>query len=205
MPALSTGAPKRALLTGKASTVPVLVPPDPRYHRSFVSSMAEQPGQVYLYRSSEHELLDPAVFAAYVARLLADPLPETPRPVGFVPGTIRWWVDGDHYLGRVSIRHELNEHLRTLGGHIGYWIRPSARGLGHGSAAFRASLPLAAALGIDPALLTCDEDNVASRRIIEGAGGVFENRIGIKRRYWVPTSAPPGRGGDTASAGGAGV
>lgn len=185
--------------------MPALVPPDPRYHRSFVTAMAEQPGQVYLYRRFEHELLDAGVFADYVANLLADARPEAPRPAGFVPGTIRWWVDGDSYLGRVSIRHQLNDHLRTLGGHIGYWIRPSARGLGHGSAAFRDSLPLAAALGIDPALLTCDEDNVASRRIIEGAGGVFENRIGIKRRYWVPTSPPAGSAGDPPGADGAGV
>jgi predicted acetyltransferase len=150
--------------------------------------MAEQPGQVYLYRTGEHELLDADVFARYVAMLLADERPDAPRPPGFVPGTNRWWVDGDTYLGRVSIRHLLTDHLRRFGGHIGYWIRPSARGQGHGSAAFWASFPVAVALGIDPALVTCDEDNLASRRIIERAGGVFENQIGVKRRYWVATA-----------------
>ena len=36
-------------------------------------------------------------------------------------------------------------------------------------------------------LVTCDEDNSASRAVIEGAGGVYEDsRVG-KRRYWVPT------------------
>ncbi len=77
--------------------------------------------------------------------------------------------------------------LKTLGGHIGYWVRPSARRRGIGSRAFLACLPHAYRLGIDPALVTCDEDNVASRRIIESGGGRYENVIGIKRRYWVPT------------------
>jgi predicted acetyltransferase len=46
----------------------------------------------------------------------------------------------------------------------------------------------ALALGIDPALVTCDVDNVGSIGVIEAAGGVLEDVRGIKRRYWVPTS-----------------
>ena len=39
--------------------------------------------------------------------------------------------------------------------------------------------------GIDPVLVTCDVDNTGSRRVIEGAGGRYEDtRVG-KRRYWV--------------------
>ena len=52
----------------------------------------------------------------------------------------------------------------------------------------RAVLPHAHALGIESALLTCDEDNVASAKVIEAAGGVLEDRRGIKLRYWVPTA-----------------
>jgi predicted acetyltransferase len=36
-------------------------------------------------------------------------------------------------------------------------------------------------------LVTCDLDNVASRRTIENNGGVFEDVRDGKRRYWVPT------------------
>ncbi len=50
-----------------------------------------------------------------------------------------------------------------------------------------AVLPEAAALGIDQALVTCDEDNLGSRAVIETNGGVLEDRRGRKRRYWVPT------------------
>lgn len=171
--------------------MPALVPPDPRYQSSFVAAVAEESDQVYRYQGSELELRNPGRFAGYVAALLAAADPDSPRPPGYVPDTTLWWVDADTYLGRVSIRHTLTDALRTVGGHIGYWIRPSARGHGHGRAAFRAALPVAAALGIDPALLTCDEDNLASRRIIEGAGGVLDNQIGLKRRYWVPTRPLP--------------
>ena len=36
-------------------------------------------------------------------------------------------------------------------------------------------------------LLTCDEDNVGSRRTIENAGGVYEDTRKGKRRYWIAT------------------
>ncbi|WP_344492767.1 GNAT family N-acetyltransferase [Glycomyces endophyticus] len=112
----------------------------------------------------------------------------TVPPAGFVPFTTLWWADGDTYLGRISIRHRLNEHLRDIGGHIGYDVRPSARGRGHATAMLAAALPRAAALGIDTALITCDESNTASRKVIERNGGVLDDRRGDKLRYWAPTS-----------------
>jgi len=56
----------------------------------------------------------------------------------------------------------------------------------------RQSLGIAASVGIDQALLTCDEDNAGSRTVIERCGGVFERPARaddgtVKRRYWVPT------------------
>jgi predicted acetyltransferase len=75
-----------------------------------------------------------------------------------------------------------------MGGHIGYDIRPSARRRGHATAMLAAALPVARSLGIGPALLTCDEDNTASRRVIEANGGVVEDKRGGKLRYWIPTS-----------------
>ncbi len=51
-----------------------------------------------------------------------------------------------------------------------------------------AALPVANRLGIDPVLVTCDDTNVASRRVIETNGGVFEDQRGEKLRYWIATS-----------------
>ena len=54
----------------------------------------------------------------------------------------------------------------------------------------RQSLQRLAAAGVDRALVTCDEGNVGSARVIEGAGGVLENVVDVgggllRRRYWI--------------------
>jgi len=79
--------------------------------------------------------------------------------------------------------------LRKVGGHIGYDIRPSARRHGHATAMLRAALAVAHRLNINPALLTCDTDNLGSRKVIERNGGVLEDQLGDKLRFWVPTSS----------------
>ena len=135
------------------------------------------------------DLLRPDAFAAFVARLHAEARPETPRPENWVPGTTFWFVDGNEFLGTLQIRHELTETLRTVGGHIGYEVRPSARRRGHATEMLRQSLPFAYALGIDPALVTCDDTNLGSRRAIEANGGVPDEPIGAKLRFWVATSS----------------
>ena len=130
-------------------------------------------------------------FAAYVARTLQEE--EVPRRPGFVRQTTWWWADQDDYIGRISVRHELTEHLVEVGGHIGYDVRRSRRREGHATRMLAAVLPEAARLGIDRALITCDEDNVGSRKVIEANGGEMEDQRGVKLRYWVPTMVAPRR------------
>jgi predicted acetyltransferase len=180
--------------------MPMLASPHPRYQKSFLESCHE----ILDAGESDHltglrifgeetytvqELADPAAFASYATRLLEGALPVRPRPGGKVPDTTLWWVDGDEYLGRLSIRHQLTDHLREFGGHIGYVVRPSARRKGQATHMLAAALPLARDLGIDPALLTCDADNAGSRRVIESNGGVLEDQRGDKLRFWVPTTS----------------
>ena len=105
-----------------------------------------------------------------------------------MPVTTLWWLADDEYLGRIAVRHRLTPHLRDTGGHIGYDVRPSARRRGHATAMLRAVLPVARDLGIGPALVTCDVDNVASRKVIEANGGVLEDQRGGKLRFWVDTA-----------------
>jgi predicted acetyltransferase len=130
-------------------------------------------------------------FSAYVRHLNDEVCEETPRPAHHVPSTTLWWIDGSEYLGRISVRHRLTPALLEIGGHIGYDIRASARRRGHATVMLRRALPVAHGLGIDPALLTCDTTNVASRLVIERNGGVFEGERHGKLRYWVPTGGLP--------------
>lgn len=128
-------------------------------------------------------------FADFLARLRADADadPATPRLDGRVPCTTWWWCEGSTYLGRIAVRHRLTERLLRIGGHVGYDVRPTARRQGHATAMLGAVLPYARDLGIDRALLTCDVDNLASRRVIEANGGVLEVDDQGTLRYWIST------------------
>jgi len=111
---------------------------------------------------------------------------------GWVADTTYWLVDDGEYIGRISVRHQLNDRLRQVGGHIGYNIRPSKRRQGCGGHILRLVLPEAKQLGINPALVTCNDDNIASWKIIEANGGKLENKIELDgrliRHYWVETA-----------------
>ena len=74
-----------------------------------------------------------------------------------------------------------------MGGHIGYDVRPSARRRGHATEMLRQTLADRSRMGIDPALITCDVDNIGSRTVIERNGGVLEDERAGKLRFWVPT------------------
>jgi predicted acetyltransferase len=182
---------------------PRLVAPAIDFHASFLEALAEY------HADGQHLGLDPSLlaeaaeFAHYVAALRAgvdDPQapdryvwsasgvwPADQPPETYVPQTILWWTAGRRWLGRLSIRHELNEYLLRGGGNIGYEVRPRARRQGHATAMLAAALPRAAALGIDPARLDCEADNVASRRVIEKNGGVFERQEGDTLYFLLPT------------------
>jgi predicted acetyltransferase len=165
-----------------------LIRPDARYETSVREAIAEL----------HAEQRDPGInqprtgesFAAFVTRLvrMADPLHVEDD---FVPQSTFWLVDGDAYIGRLSLRHHLNEGLRLIGGHIGYDIRPSMRRRGYGTRILALGLHEARTLGLVRVLVTCDKENLASRRIIERNGGVFEDETtildydGVILQYWI--------------------
>ena len=92
---------------------------------------------------------------------------------------------GPDVVGRVSIRFELNDHLRREGGHIGFGVRPAFRRRGYAAEMLRQSLVLTRAEGVGRALLTCDDDNEGSARTILAGGGVEEPGDGGVRRFWI--------------------
>ncbi|AXT84576.1 GNAT family N-acetyltransferase [Aeromicrobium sp. A1-2] len=98
-------------------------------------------------------------------------------------------VDGV-VVGRCSIRYELNDFLSTLGGHVGYAVRPQFRGRGYATEILRQAVLILRDRGVEHILVTCDDDNVASAKVIQANGGVLESVVpGLadipKRRYWV--------------------
>jgi predicted acetyltransferase len=169
--------------------VPELVLPSEQYEPSYLASEHEL---LALGTDASELALDGDAFRARLERLAAFASGVLP-PGGREPSTTLWFVEGDEYLGRISIRHRLDERLRFYGGHIGYDIRPSRRGQGLGGLMLRMGLPHAKALGIDPAMLTVDVTNTISWRMIERCGGTRESMYeweGTQRyRYWLPTAS----------------
>lgn len=113
-------------------------------------------------------------------------------PDGFVPHSTFWLVEDDmHVVGVSNIRHALTPSLLREGGHIGYGIRPSARGRRLGAEILRRSLQRARGLGIRDVLVTCGAENLASAGVIRRNGGILESeaflpeRNEIVQRYWI--------------------
>jgi len=177
-----------------------LVRPDVTLRDSWAATVAEFEGG-HIDGSGLGDLPDLDTTAAgcrrAVEHLLAQADPTTPLPEDRVPCTFYWILadapdspDGPaEVVGHLALRHELNDWLHELGGHIGYSVRPSRRREGHAGRALALALREARELGLERVLVTCDEDNEPSRRTIEGNGGVLEDIRGGKRRYWIDTPA----------------
>ena len=116
-------------------------------------------------------------------------------PSGYVPGTTFWFVENGEFIGMGNIRHRLTEALEKFGGHIGYAVRYGKWNRGYGTLQLKLLLEEAAKLGIQHALITCNDDNIGSARVIEKNGGKLQDIIdnvieGVPRRtrrYWIVT------------------
>ena len=106
-------------------------------------------------------------------------------PMGWAPGTESGFVtcttrfledeaNGD-LLGLFNFRHTLNANLKRFGGHVGYSVRPSARGNGYAKRLLRDAMEMARELGVGPMLVTCAPENVPSARVIEACGGSLQD------------------------------
>lgn len=166
----TAGAPNRAY----AANMPELVTPGLRWAADYRAALREayERGEVVPW-DPEHDGTDEAMEAAIGQMALGIWGPEATEPTQL----LRWWVDGEEYLARISLRYlDLREtQPERYAGHgdIGYDVRPSARGRGVATDMLVAMLALARDRGYPDVLITCDTFNIASRRVLEKAGGTF--------------------------------
>ena len=114
-------------------------------------------------------------------------------PEGMVTANFLLAVDDGEIVGRVSIRHSLNDFLFNYGGHIGYAVRPQFRRKGYATEILKQALEFCRGLGLEKALITCNDTNVPSAKTIEKCGGKLENKVieqiesgeRLVRRYWI--------------------
>jgi predicted acetyltransferase len=94
--------------------------------------------------------------------------------VARLPGRHFWIWDGE-FCGALGLRWQngsaaLPAHVL---GHVGYSVVPWKQGRGCATAALRAVLPHARALGLPCVEITTDPDNLASQKVITANGGVL--------------------------------
>jgi predicted acetyltransferase len=164
-----------------------LVSPEVRYKASFLAGVAAFKAEGLPW----FQEVDPEWIGANFEAFVKGELAATTRGVDPVPQTNLWGIVEGRYAGRISIRHQLNDALRVMGGHVGYDTVPEFRRRGVGTEMLALALPIARSLGLERVLLTCDDTNLASIRIIERNGGVLERKAQIaedrplKRYYWI--------------------
>ena len=112
-------------------------------------------------------------------------------PKGLVPSSTYLAVrEKDNYIvGMIDIRHYLNEFLKQFGGNIGYSVRKSERNKGYAKQMLKLALEKCKDLKMKKVLITCDEDNIASEKVILSANAKFEDIRSLegknKKRFWL--------------------
>ncbi|MBD3280118.1 GNAT family N-acetyltransferase [Candidatus Dojkabacteria bacterium] len=97
-------------------------------------------------------------------------------PEGYVAATFFWaFVDGKP-VGVSKLRHELTDHLKKHGGHIGYGIRPNERGKGYATKMLELTLEEAKKVDLREVLIACNPDNIGSQRVAEKNGGILKEK-----------------------------
>ena len=123
----------------------------------------------------EFVFLDPGELSDGVVRLrLVDTRPADPRKA-WVPCYVFHIVAADSGIpvGEIQLRVGDTERLRLYGGHVAYGVRPEHRGRRFAARAVRLLIPLALRHGMPELWITCNPENIASRRTCEAAGADF--------------------------------
>ena len=167
----------------------ILVKPDLSYADEIIKykeeSLKESPiinGSAGLDRFSSIEIW----FEELKKRSNEDTVPE-----GLVPSSTYLGVrEKDNYIvGMIDIRHYLNEYLTQVGGNIGYSVRKTERNKGYAKQMLKLALEKCKELKIKKVLITCDEDNIASEKVILSANAKLEDIRNVdgenKKRFWI--------------------
>ena len=167
----------------------ILVKPDLSYADEIIKykeeSLAESPiinGSAGLDRLSSIEIW----FEELKKRSCEDTVPK-----GLVPSSTYLGVrEKDNYIvGMIDIRHYLNEYLTQVGGNIGYGVRKTERNKGYAKQMLKLALEKCKELKIKKVLITCDEDNIASEKVILSANAKLEDIRNVdgenKKRFWI--------------------
>lgn len=171
-----------------------LIDADEKYIDQYKEAYIESLKQLKLGNIKKHNMMFMNPDEDDVIQKFNDSRDQTKLPSHFVPSYDFFAVEDDKLIGIIHIRVRLTEHLLKYGGHIGYAINPKYWNMGYGKELLKIALEQYNNLiEEDKILITCDDDNIGSYKIIEANGGVLENKVEnedcgetfITRRYWI--------------------
>jgi tagatose 1,6-diphosphate aldolase len=133
---------------------------------------------------------EPFKFAA------VDPLKDGDLTVVLVecqPGATNAWrvpaylfllrTDASQYVGSIRLRVGWNNDIIRYAGQIGYVVEPAFRGQRYAERACRLIMPLARGHGLKELWITCQPDNLASRRTLERLGAECAGILDVPAGY----------------------
>lgn len=93
------------------------------------------------------------------------------------------YAPGGEYMGRIRLRVGWSEAVIRYAGHVGYAVEPAHRGHRYAERACRLIMPLAKRHGMTSLWITCQPDNIASRRTVERLGAECVEVIDVPPAY----------------------
>lgn len=100
-------------------------------------------------------------------------------PKHAVPTTQLWaFNQAGEMVGTLSIRHNIsNLYLENEAGHIGYDVAPKFRGRGYAKIMLKLAQTEMKKIGLEKVLITCQDNNIASKKVILDSGGIYSHTI----------------------------
>lgn len=149
----------------------------------FMEEMRRQGEKIWDILPKENE-----TNSQFIERLI---LAESNPEKGFVEETTFWVCKDNIVVGRIALRHRLNDNLKEFGGHIGYEVHPGYRKKGIAKEMLKQVLLTPKAKEIGRLFLTCAPSNIASNRTILANGGILAKTVFVEKWqretncYWI--------------------
>ena len=171
-----------------------LIDADEKYLDQYKEAYIEAKKQLDLGNIKKHDMMFINPDEKDIIQVFKDNRDQSKLPAEYVPSYDYFAVEDDKLIGIVHIRIRLTDGLMRFGGHIGYGINPKYWNMGYGKQMLKLTLEqFKNLIEEDKILITCDDDNIASYKIIEANGGLLENKVEneshgekfLTRRYWI--------------------
>ena len=181
-------------MTAEVITVLKLIEADKKYLAQYKEAYLDSLKQIEEGNIKKHNMMFLNPDENDIVQIFIDKRDQSKLPSYYVPSYDYFAVDDDKFIGVIHIRIRLTDNLLKYGGHIGYGVNPKYWKMGYGKEILKlALLEYKSLIEEDKILITCDDDNIGSYKIIEANSGVLENKIEnedagekfLTRRYWI--------------------